>query len=125
VLAWALSNMQEMLFCLDLHQALEFNTPEIFNTDSENSIYQLGIYSNPARPRYPDQHGRALDTIFVERLWRTVKYENIYLNDYQSVLELRLGLQQYFEFYNQQRLHRSPDYQTSADASSLFWKVCF
>ena len=59
-----------------------------------------------------DGRGRALDNIFVERLWRTVKYENIYMNDYQSVPELRSGLKRYFEFYNRERLHQSLDYQT-------------
>ena len=62
-----------------------------------------------------DGKGRVFDNIFVERLWRTVKYENIYMNDYLSVPELRFGLKQYFEFYNQQRLHQSLDYQTPAE----------
>ncbi|SCN46459.1 Mobile element protein [methanotrophic endosymbiont of Bathymodiolus azoricus (Menez Gwen)] len=62
-----------------------------------------------------DGRGRALDNIFVERLWRTVKYENIYMNDYQTVPELRSGLKRYFEFYNQERLHQSLDYQTPSD----------
>ncbi len=62
-----------------------------------------------------DGRGRALDNIFVERLWRTVKYENIYLNDYQSVPELRLGLKHYFAFYHQKRLHQSLHYCTPAE----------
>ena len=62
-----------------------------------------------------DGRGRALDNIFVERLWRTVKYENIYINDYQSVPELRLGLKHYFEFYNMKRLHQSLDYKTPTE----------
>ena len=119
VLAWALSNMQETLFCLDaLHQALELNTPEIFNTD-QGAQFTSQAFTQTLLDRgiqiSMDGRGRALDTIFVERLWRTVKYENIYLNDYQSVPELRLGLQQYFEFYNHQRLHQSLDYQTPAE----------
>jgi putative transposase len=96
VLAWALSNMQETLFCLDaLHQALEFNTPEIFNTD-QGTQFTSQAFTQTLLDRgiqiSMDGRGRALDNIFVERLWRTVKYENIYLNDYQSVPELRLGL---------------------------------
>ena len=66
-----------------------------------------------------DGRGRALDNIFVERLWRTVKYENIYMNDYQSVLELRSGLKCYFEFYNRERLHQSLDYQTPSEVHFL------
>ncbi len=62
-----------------------------------------------------DGRGRALDNIFVERLWRTVKYENVYLNDYQTVPELRCGLKSYFTFYNQKRLHQSLNYQTPAE----------
>ena len=59
-----------------------------------------------------DGCGRALDNIFVERLWQTVKYENIYMNEYQTVPELRSGLKRYFEFYNQERLHQSLGYKT-------------
>ncbi|SMN02555.1 Mobile element protein [uncultured Candidatus Thioglobus sp.] len=66
-----------------------------------------------------DGRGRALDNIFVERLWRTVKYENIYMNDYQSVPELRSGLKRYFEFYNRERLHQSLDYQTPSEIHFL------
>ena len=62
-----------------------------------------------------DGRGRALDNIFVERLWRTVKYENIFMNDYHSIPELRAGLKRYFEFYNQDRLHQSLAYQTPAE----------
>ena len=111
--------MQETLFCLDaLHQALELNTPEIFNTD-QGAQFTSQAFTQTLLDRgiqiSMDGRGRALDNIFVEHLWRTVKYENIYLNDYQSVPELRLGLQQYFEFYNHQRLHQSLDYQTPAE----------
>ena len=59
-----------------------------------------------------DGKGRAIDNVFVERLWRSVKYENVYLNDYSSVRELRSGLKDYFEFYNRERLHQSLDYRT-------------
>ena len=62
---------------------------------------------------------RALDNIFVERLWRTVKYENIYMNDYQTVTQLRSGLKRYFEFYNHERLHQSLDYQTPNEVHFL------
>ena len=62
---------------------------------------------------------RALDNIFVERLWRTVKYENIYMNDYQTVTQLRSRLKRYFEFYNHERLHQSLDYQTPNEVHFL------
>jgi putative transposase len=63
-----------------------------------------------------DGKNRALDNVFTERLWRTVKYEDIYLRDYRSVRETRLGLERYFEFYNLSRLHQSLDYRTPAEA---------
>ncbi len=66
-----------------------------------------------------DGRGRALDNIFVERLWRTVKYENIDMNEYQNVPELRSGLKRYFKFYNQERLHQSLDYQTPSEVYFL------
>ncbi|WP_300373770.1 integrase core domain-containing protein, partial [Methyloprofundus sp.] len=66
-----------------------------------------------------DGRGRALDNIFVERLWRTVKYENIYMNDYQTVIQLRSGLKRYFEFYNHECLHQSLDYQTPNEVHFL------
>jgi len=59
-----------------------------------------------------DGRGRALDNIFVERLWRTVKYEEVYLKDYQSISDAESGLKAYFQFYNQDRLHQALDYQT-------------
>ena len=119
VLSWTLSNTLDTSFCMDaLEQSLTLNTPEIVNTD------QGAQYTSQAFTRLlldkdikisMDGRGRALDNIFVERLWRTVKYENIYMNDYQSVPELRFGLTHYFEFYNQQRLHQSLDYRTPAE----------
>ena len=62
-----------------------------------------------------DGKGRALDNVFVERLWRSVKYENVYLNDYSSIPEVDAGLQSYFEFYNTERLHQSLKYKTPAE----------
>ena len=66
-----------------------------------------------------DGRGRALDNIFVERLWRSVKYENVYLEDYQSVSEVRVGLTKYFHFYNTQRLHQSLEYRTPYEAHHI------
>jgi len=123
VLSWILSNTMDNLFCIDaLKQALDTGTPCIFNTDqgvqfTSKEFTQVllgkGILISM------DGRGRALDNIFVERLWRTVKYENIYLNDYQSVPDLQQGLKQYFEFYNQKRLHQSLDYKTPAEVHWL------
>jgi len=119
VLSWILSNTLDTTFCSDaLEQALLISTPEIFNTDqgvqfTSQSFTQVLL--DKAIKISMDGRGRALDNIFVERLWRTVKYENIYMNDYQTVPELRQGLAQYFNFYNQARLHQSLDYQTPAE----------
>ncbi len=119
VLSWTLSNTLDTTFCSDaLEQALLISTPEIFNTDqgvqfTSQSFTQMLL--DKAIKISMDGRGRALDNIFVERLWRTVKYENIYMNDYQTVTELRHGLEKYFDFYNQARLHQSLNYQTPAE----------
>ena len=116
VLSWSLSSTQDTSFCLDaLEQALSLGKPEIFNSD-QGSQFTSQVYTKNLLDREikisMDGRGRALDNIFVERLWRSVKYEDIYLNDYQSVPELRSGLNTYFEFYNRDRLHQSLDYRT-------------
>ena len=119
VLSWELSNTMDMAFCIDaLENALDISTPIIFNTDQGAQFTSLAFTQtllNKGINISMDGRGRALDNIFVERLWRTVKYENIYMNDYQTVPELRCGLKRYFEFYNQARLHQSLDYQTPAE----------
>ena len=117
VLAWRLSNTLDSRFCVDcLEQALQiYGTPEIFNTDqgcqftSEAFISVLKAHGIAISM---DGRGRALDNIFVERLWRSVKHEDVYLKGYASVPELLLGLTQYFVFYNTQRTHQSLDYRT-------------
>ncbi len=119
VLSWALSNTLDSHFCIEaLEQALNVSTPLIFNTDQGaqfTSVSFTNILLNKKIKISMDGRGRALDNIFVERLWRTVKYENIYMNDYPSVSALRRGLTCYFEFYNQHRLHQSLDYQTPVE----------
>lgn len=116
VLSWELSNTQDTLFCLDaLETALSQGHPEIFNTDQGSQFTSKSFTSRLLKDEIQismDGRGRALDNIFVERLWRSVKYENVYLNDYQSVKDLRLGLNDYFTFYNHERLHQSLDYRT-------------
>ena len=120
VLSWALSNTMETTFCTDaLEQALSTNSaPQIFNTDqgaqfTSHEFTQILLDKNIKISM--DGRGRALDNIFVERLWRTVKYEDIYMNEYQTVPQLQQGLKRYFDFYNQDRLHQSLGYQTPAE----------
>ena len=89
----------------------------IFNTD-QGSQFTTPRFTAPLRERgilvSMDGRGRARDNIFVERLWRSVKYEKVYLNDFQTVQEAYDGLEEYFEFYNNERLHQSLDYRTPA-----------
>jgi putative transposase len=118
VLAWQLSNTLDGTFCVEvLHQALQTGKPEIFNTDQGVQFTASAFISvlEKAGIRISmDGKGRALDNIFIERLWRSVKYEDIYLKDYDTVPALFLGLDQYFTFYNQDRPHQSLGYQTPA-----------
>ncbi|NOX09478.1 MAG: DDE-type integrase/transposase/recombinase [Gammaproteobacteria bacterium] len=100
VLSWALSNTMDHLFCVSaLQAALEQGELSVFNTD-QGSQFTTDAYTQHLLERQilisMDGRGRALDNVFVERLWRSVKYENIYLNDYQSVAELHVGLDEYF-----------------------------
>jgi putative transposase len=107
---------------VSLHKALDLGTPAIFNTDQGTQFTSLSftkLLLDKGIQISMDGRGRALDNIFVERLWRTVKYENIYMNDYQTVPELRFGLKWYFEFNNQERLHQSLDYQTQNEVHFL------
>ena len=119
VVAWQLSNTLDGRFCLDtLDSALAQGRPEIFNTDQGVQFTALAFTSRlkEAGVRVSmDGRGRALDNVFVERLWRTVKYEHIYLHEYALVPELERGLGQYFAFYNQERLHQSLSYRPPAE----------
>jgi len=119
VLAWQLSNTLDGRFCLDaLQHALRQGQPAIFNTDQgvqftahefTNTLETTGIRVSM------DGRGRALDNIFVERLWRSVKYEDVYLQDYLTVPALEAGLGRYFRFYNHERPHQSLDYCTPVE----------
>jgi putative transposase len=119
VLAWQLSHTLDVAFCLEaLDMALVQGCPEIFNTDQGVQFTSLAFTSRLERAGVAismDGRGRALDNIFVERLWRTVKYEDIYLNDYASVPALEAGLERYFTFYNRERPHQSLAYRTPAE----------
>ena len=118
VLSWRLSNTLDVYFCIEaLEEALTYGTPKIFNTDQGSQFTSdkfTGILQKHQVEISMDGRGRALDNIFVERLWRTVKYENVYLYDYQTPLEAYRGLDQYFKFYNEERIHQSLDYLTPA-----------
>ncbi len=119
VLTWQLSNTLDGYFCLDaLQQALSQGRPVIFNTDqgSQFTADEFTACLERATIRISmDGRGRALDNIFIERLWRSLKYEDIYLKDYASVPELAAGLTAYFHFYNHQRPHQSLNYCTPAE----------
>lgn len=117
VLAWRVSNTLDSGFCVDcLEQALQtYGTPEIFNTDQGcqfTSEAFTGVLKTHGIAISMDGRGRALDNIFVERLWRSVKHEDVYLKGYATVPELLLGLTEYFVFYNTERTHQSLDYRT-------------
>jgi putative transposase len=112
VLAWRLSNTLDSGFCVDcLEQSLRaYGTPEIFNTDQGcqfTSDAFTGVLKSHGVAISMDGRGRALDNIFVERLWRSVKHEDVYLKGYVNMLGLQLGLTEYFEFYNTERPHQS------------------
>jgi putative transposase len=115
VLAWQLSNTLDGRFCLDaLRQALQQGQPAIFNTDQgvQFTAQEFTATLEGAGIRVSrDGRGRALDNVFVERLWRTVKYEDIYLREYVHVADLEAGLTRYFHFYNEERPHQSLGYR--------------
>jgi putative transposase len=119
VLSWQLSNTLEGRFCLEaLDEALAMGRPEIFNTD-QGSQFTAREYTDRLEEAgiavSRDGRGRALDNVFVERLWRSVKYEDIYINNYERVPELASGLTSYFRFYDEERPHQSLGYRTPGD----------
>ena len=117
VLAWRVSNTLDSGFCVDcLEQALRaYGAPEIFNTDQGcqfTSEAFTGVLKEAGIVISMDGRGRALDNIFVERLWRSVKHEDVYLKGYATLPDLLLGLTEYFVFYNSERTHQSLGYCT-------------
>ena len=117
VLSWRLSNTMDAGFCVDcLEEAIkDYGVPEIFNTDQGSQFTSdsfTGVLIWNRIKISMDGRGRALDNIFVERLWRTVKYEDVYLKKYEDVQDLLMGLTHYFLFYNEERRHQSLDYKT-------------
>ncbi len=117
VLSWGLSNTMDTNFCLEvLNDALSSGyTPEIFNTDQgsqfTSTLFTSTLLDNNISISM-DGKGRALDNIFVERLWKSVKYEDIFIKNYENGITLRHGLKDYWTFYNTERPHQSLDYMT-------------
>jgi putative transposase len=118
VVAWRLSNTLDGSFCLEmLEEALGTGQPEVFNTDQGVQFTALaftGRLETAGVAVSMDGKGRCLDNIFVERLWRSVKYEDVYVRCYETVPELERGLDRYFGYYNEERLHQSLAYQPPA-----------
>jgi len=116
VLTWDISITLDAGFCIEtLKRALQFSQPEIMNTDQGvqfTSTAYTGILEGKAIQISMDGRGRAFDNIFVERLWRSVKYEEVYLHQYVTVSEARHNLEKYFQFYNTERIHESLGYRT-------------
>ena len=118
VLSWRLSNRLEGSFCVEaLDEALQRGKPEVFNTD-QGSQFTSAVFVNRLLDRAVavsmDGRGRALDNVFIERLWRSVKYQEIFLRDYATVADVEEGLKLYFEKYNHERPHQSLDNLTPA-----------
>jgi putative transposase len=118
VLAWALSNSLEVGFCLEvLEAALSQGVPEIFNSDQGAQFTSpafVGRLLEAGVRISMDGRGRALDNVFVERLWRSVKYEEVYPQGYEGMREAQRGLGNYFPFYNEERPHQALGYRTPA-----------
>ena len=117
VLSWRLSNSLEADFCVEaLREAIgKYGAPDVFNTDQGTQFTSqefIGVLTGNNISISMDGRGRCLDNIFVERLWRSVKYENVYLKGYQTIPEARAGLTEYFDFYNKERYHQSLDNKT-------------
>ncbi len=117
VLSWRLSNTMDSSFCVDaLNEAIDlYGVPEIFNTD-QGSQFTSDNFTDVLKHHEiaisMDGRGRWMDNVFIERLWRSVKYEEVYLKGYESMLDARRSLGRYFDFYNQRRRHQSLADQT-------------
>jgi len=119
VISWRLSNTLDMGFCLEaLNEALAHTQPEIFNSD-QGSQFTASAFTSRLESQgvsiSMDGRGRALDNVFVERLWRSVKYEEVYLKDYQSAWEAEDSLAAYLNFYCHRRIHQALGYRTPAE----------
>lgn len=116
VLSWRLSNTLDATFCVEcLKDALTYGCPDIFNSDQGVQFTSMAFIEVLLEHKIRismDGRGRVFDNIFIERLWRTVKYNNIYIMEYATMSDARFGLGAYFNKYNTERLHQSLDYQT-------------
>jgi len=119
VFSWNLSITLEVDFCIKaVEKALDIDTPEIFNSDQGSQFTSVAFLECLEERNIQismDGKGRAMDNVFSERLWRSVKYEEVYLNDYTTVSEARQGIGNYIDFYNQERPHQSLNYRTPAE----------
>lgn len=120
VLAWELSDTMSVGFCIAaLEKALKHGLPQIHNSDQGSQMtakeYLAILQSHPTIRISMDHKGRCFDNIFIERFWRSLKYEEVYLKDYQSPREARQSIGDYMEFYNYKRFHQSLKYQTPAN----------
>jgi putative transposase len=118
VISWRLSNSLNTSFCIEaLEEALSKRKPEIFNSDQGSQFTSndfVSVLQNRNIKISMDGRGRAMDNIMIERLWRSVKYEEVYLKDYQFVKDVFRGISWYFKFYNNERIHQSLGYQPPA-----------
>jgi len=124
VLSWRLSNTLEAEFCISaLDEAImTYGVPAIFNTDQGSQFTSDAFIDKLERHGIRvsmDGKGRALDNIYIERLWRSLKYEEIYLNDYRSMEDLKAGVKRYFRFFNEDRYHQSLEYATPNEIYSM------
>jgi len=125
VLAWRVSNTLDMSFCIDaLEEAIvKYGVPEIFNSDQGSQFTAdafTGILDAKGIKISMDGRGRWMDNIMIERLWKSVKYEDVYLKAYESIPAVREGLKTYFKFYNMRRRHQSLDRRTPND---VYWST--
>lgn len=125
VLAWRLSNTLDASFCVEaLQEALaRYGIPEIFNTDQGSQFTSddfIGVLESHGISISMDGKGRWMDNVFIERLWWSVKYQDVYLKAYSTIADARKGLTEYFEFYNRRRRHQSLDRRTPDD---VYWST--
>ncbi len=119
ILSWELSNTLDSSFCLNsLQAALKKGSPHIFNTDQGSQftgkLFTTELLDHGIKISM-DGRGRCFDNVFIERFWRSLKYEEVYINEYQSVSDAYLGIQRYIRFYNDDRLHQSLGYRSPSE----------
>lgn len=116
VLSWRVSNTLDTSFCVEcLEDALQYGRPDIFNNDQGVQFTSIEFTQKLLDKNIRismDGRGRVFDNIFIERLWRTVKYSYVYVHEHETITDVRQGLKPYFNFYNTERLHQSLEYQT-------------